>query len=162
MDFNELKNNLEKSVIAFETIEKDFDGQLEEEIEALEKLLAFLMPVLPEVHIAGQRAVLIYVFEESKKRTIAPEVYYCEDGKIRYQVYEKEGYKNFNPLVEYEGAYAVVEAKKMFKTIDLSDVFGFFEERVDSLLLMAKEMEESRSIRQKYLKDFQKVSKKYL
>lgn len=162
MDFDKLKVELSKSVRVYETMENDYKEQLKAEIDALERLLTFLMPILPETEINGQRAVLIYVFEESKKKTIAPEVFYCEDGKIRYQVYDKEGYKGWNPLVEYEGSYAVVPAEKMFKTIDLSDVVDFFEERVDSLRIIAKDMHEATEIRKGYLKNFEKVAKKFL
>lgn len=160
MDLNQLKDKLAASVQVYEKVESEYKEQIAAEIETLEKLLSFLMPILPETTINGQRAVLIYVFEASEKRTIAPEVYYCEDGKIRYQVYNKEGYQNFNPLVEYEGAYAVVTAEKMFRNLDLSDVVDFFEERVESLPLMAQDLYEGTEVRKSYLKKFNSIAKK--
>lgn len=156
MDFNNLKNELEKSVNMFKKIEAEKSAQIDAELDSLDQLLMYLMPVLPNEIINGKRAVLIYVFEDSAKKTISNKVFYCEDKKVRYQVFKKEEYKGYNPEVEYEGAYAVVEANKMFQTIDLSDVLDFFSERVETLPEMAKDMSESTLMRKNFLDQYKK------
>lgn len=156
MDFKSLKNELEKSVIIYKTIEKEKSAQIEAELDSLDQLLMYLMPVLPNEIINGKRAVLIYVFEDSAKKTISNKVFYCEDKKVRYQVFKKEEYKGYNPDVEYEGAYAVVEASKMFQTIELADVLDFFSERVEALPEMAKDINESTLLRKDFLYRYKK------
>lgn len=151
-----MKNELEKSVKLYKRIEEEKNAQILEELDALDDLLAYLMPILPNEVINGKRAVLIYVFEDSAKKTISNKVFYCEDGKVRYQVFKKEEYMGYNPTVEYEGAYAVVDADKMFQTIDLSDIIGFFEERVEALPAIAEKMNEATDMRKEFLKQYKK------
>lgn len=162
VDLRELKLGLEKSLKIYEEISHQKEVVVKEEIEQLEKLIDYLEPVLPKKIINGKKAYLIYVFAESKKKTVSPDVYFCEDGNIRYQVYLKEDYRSYNPTVEYEGPYAVVDAKDMFSKrngLEFADIVEFFIERVESLREMAENTEEATQVRKRFLKNYTKLTR---
>ncbi|GAB6447458.1 hypothetical protein CON36_19595 [Bacillus cereus] len=165
MDFKRLRKELERSTNVYTTIESAHKRHVEQEVEVLESLLAFLMPSLPQETINGKKAVLIYVYEDSSKKTISNKVFYCEDGKIRYQVFKKDEYMNYNPTVEYDGSYAVVEAAEHFSKrngLELSDVVDFFVERVDALKEIAAQLDEGLELRKQYLESFKKIARDFL
>lgn len=160
MDINELKDQLAKSVRLYEQYEERHQSQIAEEIEALKELVGTLRSSLPIEKINDVEGTLIYVFAESKKKTVSPNVYLCEDGRIRYQVYLKDEYRSYNPTVKYEGSYAVVDPIEMFAKrngLEFADVVEFFIERIDALPEMAKNLDEETSLRKQYLANFKKV-----
>lgn len=137
MNLVELKEKLKSATDLFKQTQREKEKIISEELLLVDELIQFLKPSLPTENINNQEAILIYVFEDSNKKTISNKVYYCEDKRIRYQVFKKEEYKNYNPLVEYEGSYAIVTREKMFETINLQDVLEFFIERLDVLPTLA-------------------------
>ncbi|MFP3727418.1 hypothetical protein U8V72_19755 [Priestia filamentosa] len=165
MDFKSLRNELEKSKNIFTEIEKEHQEQVQEEVRALDALVSYLAPALPHEYINGKRATLIYVYEDSNKKTISNRVYYCEDKMIRYQVFKKEDYLNYNPTVVFDGAYALVEPKEHLSKrngLELADIVDFFAERIDTLREIGKQLHEEVEARRQYLKAFKSISKNFL
>ncbi len=165
MDFKRLRKELEKSTHLYSVVEEEHIKQVQDEVRALDALLTYLTPALPQEYINGKRAVLIYVYEDSNKKTISNKVYYCEDKKIRYQVFKKDEYLNYNPTVEFDGAYAVVDpAEHLSKRngLELADIVDFFAERVETLKVMASQLHEGVEGRKQYLNAFKKVGKEFL
>lgn len=165
MNFKDLKKELESATNAYTNAEYQLKKHVEDEVNALEALLTYFMPVLPLEIINGRKAVQIYVYEDSTKKTISNKVYYCEDKKIRYQVFKKDEYQGYNPTVEYEGSYAVVSTFDHFSKrngLDLSDVVEYFIERVDVLPELTDKLIENIEIRREFLSNFKKVAKEFL
>lgn len=159
MDFFTLKNELDKSSKIYNRINQEQEHIIKEELISFEKLMKYLDSVLPKEKISGVECTLIYVFDSSKKSSISPKVYHCEDGKIRFQVYKKEEYKGYSPNTSIKDGYAVVEPEEMFKYINLSDVYEFLVERIDTLKEIAEHTHEEIEHRKNFLNMFNKLFK---
>lgn len=147
----QLKSELRKVNNELILAEKLRDEVIEKEVSTLKEIIEYFDDAIPYESINGMKATLIYIFEANNKRTISNKVYFCEDGKIRYQVYKKDEYLGYNPEAVFEGSYAVVDAGEMFKNIDLSDVLQFFDERVTDIPEKSKDIKEDTFRRSKFI-----------
>lgn len=136
---------------------------IEEEIKTFLEIFKLLKPYYPYEIINGVKSYLIYRFENSKNTSISPKVYYCDDGYVRYAVFDVETYKCYNPevIIEERAPFAKVSLQKMFETLELYDFLHFILDRLSTLNEIHEKKMKELFGRKSSLEDFKDLLQKY-
>jgi hypothetical protein len=136
------------------TIKSDKEKVIMEEVDCLMTFVEQIFPFATRKTINTETAVLIYVYPYEGKTLISSEVYITKDGRIVYQVYNREAYEGYQPLADIQHGYVYKKPEEFLEHVSLQQIMEFFVERVDVLVEDAEKLTKDKAARSSFINDF--------
>lgn len=133
MDFKDLLAELKTAHENLKTLEEKEAKIIKEEVKMLNHIAKYLFQITTTKTIAGEEALLIFVFPKHNKEWISHEVYYTKSGQVTYQVYDEEKYKGYVPDANVVNGYVYSSPEKFLYNVPFEYIYDFFVERIDVL-----------------------------